>query len=468
MLRPSYAPHMTREQRLVLVIAILGSFVSFLDGTLANVALPAISAELGGGLSAQQWIVDAYLVTLGALILVAGAVSDAFGRLGAFRAGLIGFGVTSAAIALAPTVELVIAFRALQGAAGALLVPSSLALIMANFRNAAQARAIGSWTAWTSTASLLGPLIGGGLVDLVSWRAAFGVNLVPIAVSLVLLSRLEQRDERRRGASIDLPSTALVALGLGGVVFALIEHGTFGWSHPLIWAPLAAGSAALAIFLRRQATVAQPILPLGLFRIRNFTWGNLATTFVYAALYLSGFVIVVYLQQAAGFGATAAGLALIPSSIALILLSSTVGKLAGRHGPRLFMTAGPLVMAVGFLMMLAVAEPINYWTQMLPGAIVFGLGLTLTVAPLTSAILGAVETSRSGIASAVNNAVARVAGLVAVALVGVVVGGRLDLAGLHRGLVVCAVLCALGGVASWLGIRNAPTASPAGRFRQAE
>lgn len=457
---------MTREQRLVLVIAILGSFVSFLDGTLANVALPAISAELGGGLSAQQWVVDAYLVTLGALILVAGAVSDAFGRLRVFRAGLIGFGVTSAAIALAPTIELLIAFRALQGAAGALLVPSSLALIMANFRDAAQARAIGSWTAWTSTASLLGPLIGGGLVDLVSWRAAFGVNLVPIAVSLVLLSRLEQRDERKRGASIDLPSTALVALGLGGVVFSLIEHGTFGWSNPLIWAPFVAGSAALAIFLRRQATVAQPIMPLGLFRIGNFTWGNLATTFVYAALYLSGFVIVVFLQQAAGWGATAAGLALIPSSIALILLSSVVGKLAGRHGPRLFMTAGPLVMAVGFLMMLAVAEPINYWTQMLPGAIVFGLGLTLTVAPLTSAILGAVETSRSGIASAVNNAVARVAGLVAVALVGTIVGGRLDLAGLHRGLVVCAILCALGGVASWIGIRNAPAASSDGGFPQ--
>lgn len=445
---------MTREQRLILTIAILGSFVSFLDSTLANVALPAIRDELGGGLSAQQWIVDAYLITLGALILIAGALSDAFGRLRVLRWGLIGFGLTSAAIAVAPTVEIVIALRAAQGAAGALLVPSSLALIMANFKDAAQARAIGTWTGWTSVASLIGPLIGGGFIDLVSWRAAFAVNLLPIAVSLWLLSRLEQRDVRHEGASVDLASAVLVVVGLGGVVFALIEQGTFGWAHPAIWAPFVGGAIALVLFVRRQSHVAHPVLPLGLFTSRNFSWGNLATTFIYAALYLSGFIIVVYLQQAAGWGATAAGLALIPSSIALVALSSLVGKLAGRLGPRLFMTAGPLVMAAGFLWMLAVAEPIDYWTQLLPGAIVFGLGLTLTVAPLTSAILGAVETSRSGIASAVNNAVARIAGLVAVALVGTIVGERLDLVGLHRGLIVCAVLCAVGGVVSWVGIRN--------------
>lgn len=445
---------MTREQRLVLSVAVLGSFVSFLDSTLANVALPAIRAELGGGLSAQQWIVDAYLITLGALILIAGALSDVHGRLGVLRVGLIGFGVTSAAIALAPGVEWVIALRALQGAAGALLVPSSLALITANFQGAAQARAIGSWTGWTSVATLAGPVIGGGFIDLLSWRAAFAVNLLPIAVSLVLLARLEQRDVRRPGASVDVPSAVLVVIGLGGVVFALIEQGNYGWSHPAIWAPLAVGAVALGGFLRRQATVAQPIMPLGLFRVRNFTWGNLATAFVYAALYLSGFLIVVYLQQAAGFGATAAGLALIPSSIAMILLSSTVGRLAGRFGPRAFMTGGPLLMGVGFLMMLAVGEPVDYWTQLLPGAVVFGLGLTTTVAPLTSTVLGAAETARSGIASAVNNAVARIAGLVAIAFAGVIVGDRLDLAGLHRGLIVCAALSALGGVVSWVGIRT--------------
>lgn len=445
---------MTREQRLILAVAILGSFVSFLDGTLANVALPAIREELGGGLSAQQWIVDAYLITLGALILIAGALSDVFGRIGVFRAGLIGFGITSAAIALAPTVEFLIVTRALQGAAGALLVPSSLALIMANFRDAAQARAIGSWTGWTSVASLVGPVIGGGFIDLLSWRAAFAINLVPIAVSLVLLARLKQRDVRRSGATVDFAGALLVVGGLGGVVFALIEQGNFGWTHPGIWVPLVAGTVALAAFVARQSRVEDPIMPLALFRARNFTWGNLATVFVYAALYLSGFIIVVYLQQSAGFGATAAGLALIPSSIALIVLSSTIGRLAGKLGPRPFMTLGPILMGAGFLLMLTIREPVNYWSQILPGAVLFGLGLATTVAPLTSAVLGAVEVERSGIASAVNNAVARIASLVAVAFVGVIVGVRLDLTGLHRGLVACAVLSILGGIVSWIGIRK--------------
>lgn len=445
---------MTREQRLVLAIAVLGSFVSFLDGTLATVALPAIKAELGGGLSAQQWIVDAYLITLGALMLIAGSLSDTYGRLRVLTVGLIGFGLASAAIAAAPSTEMIIAFRAVQGVGGALLVPSSLALIMSNFSGAAQARAIGSWTGWTSVASLAGPVIGGGFIDLVSWRVAFLVNVLPIAVSLFLLSRLHQRDVRRDGASIDYPGAALAVVGLGGTVFALIEQGNLGWSHPVIWAPFIGGLLALGGFVWRQQTARDPIMPLSLFRIGNFAWGNLATTFIYAALSLSGFVVVVYLQQGAGFGATEAGLALIPATVAMILLSPTAGRLAGRYGPRPFMTAGPLLAGSGFLLMLTVHDPIDYWTQMFPGAVVFGLGLTLTVAPLTSAVLGSVDPSRSGIASAVNNAVSRVAGLVAVALVGMIVQERLDLAGFHRGLVATAILMAVGAAVSWLGIRS--------------
>lgn len=460
---------MTREQRLVLAIAVLGSFVSFLDGTLATVALPAIKAELGGGLSAQQWIVDAYLITLGALMLIAGSLSDTYGRLRVLTVGLIGFGLASAAIAAAPSTEMIIAFRAVQGVGGALLVPSSLALIMSNFSGAAQARAIGSWTGWTSVASLAGPVIGGGFIDLVSWRVAFLVNVLPIAVSLFLLSRLHQRDVRRDGASIDYPGAALAVVGLGGTVFALIEQGNLGWSHPVIWAPFIGGLLALGGFVWRQQTARDPIMPLSLFRIGNFAWGNLATTFIYAALSLSGFVVVVYLQQGAGFGATEAGLALIPATVAMILLSPTAGRLAGRYGPRPFMTAGPLLAGTGFLLMLTVHDPIDYWTQMFPGAVVFGLGLTLTVAPLTSAVLGSVDPSRSGIASAVNNAVSRVAGLVAVALVGMIVQERLDLAGFHRGLVATAILMAVGAAVSWLGIRSPrpepSTEQPAGGLR---
>lgn len=445
---------MTREQRLVLAIAVLGSFVSFLDGTLATVALPAIRAELGGGLSAQQWIVDAYLITLGALMLIAGSLSDLYGRLRVLRVGLVLFGLASAAIAAAVSTEAIVVLRAVQGVGGALLVPSSLALIMSNFSGPAQARAIGSWTGWTSVASLAGPVIGGGFIDLLSWRAAFLINLVPIGVSLVLLARLQQRDARRHGARIDYLGAVLAVVGLGGTVFALIEQGNLGWSHPAIWAPMTAGILALIGFLWRQRSTAEPMMPLSLFRIGNFAWGNLATTFIYAGLSLSGFVVVVYLQQGAGFGATQAGLALIPATVAMILLSRTAGRLAGRYGPRPFMTAGPLLAAAGFLLMLMVGDPIHYWTQMFPGAVLFGLGLTLTVAPLTSAVLGSVDPARSGIASAVNNAVSRVAGLVAVALVGVIVQERLDLAGFHRGLVATAVLMMIGAGVSWLGIRT--------------
>lgn len=452
---------MSGEQRLVLVIAILASFVSFLDGTLVNVALPAISAELGGGIATQQWVVDAYLITLGALILVAGSLSDLFGRLRILRVGLLGFGVASVLVAVSPTPEILIIARALQGVAGALLVPSSLALITSNFRDAAQGRAIGAWTAWTSAAIIAGPIIGGLFVDLLSWRAAFLVNVVPIVLTLILMSRLQQSDQRRPGVRIDFAGSVLAVVGLGGVVFALIEQGNLGWGHPMIWGPMAVGALALAGFLWRQATAEAPLMPLDLWRARNFWAGNIATFLVYGALALSGFVLVVFLQQHVGYSATAAGLALIPSTVVMMFFSTTVGRLSGRFGPRIFMTIGPIVAASGFVWMLLTAEPVNYWLHILPGVILFGIGLTLTVSPLTSAILGAIETSRSGIASAVNNAVARVAGLVAIAMLGVFVGGQLDLAGFHRGLVVTAALLIAGGIVSWFGIRNPASTSSA-------
>ncbi|GAB3604246.1 MFS transporter [Microbacterium aureliae] len=453
---------MAREERLVLGIAILASFVAFLDGTVVNVALPAIRAELGGGLATQQWVVDAYLITLGALILVAGSVSDVFGRIRVLRIGVIGFGLTSVAIAAAPTAEFLIVARAAQGVAGAFLVPSSLALITSTFRDAAQARAIGVWTALTTAAMLVGPVLGGLFVDFASWRLAFLINVLPIAATMWMLGALRRRDVRREGVGIDWPGAALCTVGLGATVFALIEQPHLGWGSPAIWGSFAGGLAALAGFLVRQRSARHPMMPLSLFGVRNFWTGNVATAFIYAALALNGFVLGVYLQQGAGLPATLAGLATLPATVLLILFSARVGTLAGRVGPRLFMTAGPLVMAVGSLMLLSVSSDFSYIAQVLPGTIVFGLGLSLTVAPLTSAILGAIDPSRSGIASAVNNAVSRVAGLLVIAALATIVGGELDLDGFHRAAVVTAVLMAAGGVMSFAGIRNPRPAAAAG------
>ncbi|MFY9712929.1 MAG: MFS transporter [Microbacterium sp.] len=447
----SFAP----LQRLVIVIAVLASFVTFLDGTVVTVALPAISRELGGGITTQQWVVDAYLITLSALILLAGSVADAYGRVVVMRVGLIAFGVASVAVAAAPDPLILIIARALQGAAGALLVPSSLALITATMRAEVQSRAIGVWTAFTTAAMLVGPLLGGLFVDFLSWRFVFLINVIPIGITLLLLARLDL-PQHPRGIRVDWWSGALCAIGLGAVVFALIEQPNLGWQSPAIWIPGVVGAALFALFLIRQHRSPSPLMPLSLFRVRNFGWGNLATLFVYAALALNGFVIGVYLQQGAGLSATAAGLASLPLTILMILLSSRAGAWAGRLGPRIFMTGGPVLMAAGALLLLTVASDFDYWWQVLPAMVVMGLGLSLTVAPLTSAILGAIDETRSGIASAVNNAVARVAGLLVVALLSTIVGGALDLDGFHNAAWVTAALLALGGVVSWIGIRRNP------------
>lgn len=446
----------TPVQRLVVVVAILASFVTFLDGTVVTVALPAISRELGGGILTQQWVVDAYLITLSALMLLAGSLSDAYGRVRVMRIGLIAFGVTSLAVAAAQDPLMLIIARAGQGAAGALLVPSSLALITATMRGEVQSRAIGVWTAFTTGAMLVGPLMGGLFVDLLSWRFVFLINVVPIAVNLVLLARLSL-PEQPRTVRVDWTSGILCALGLGGLVFALIEQERMGWTHPGIWMPGGIGILLLMLFLLRQRGSEAALMPLSLFRVRNFAWGNLATLFIYAALSLNGFVVGVYLQQGAGLSATAAGLASLPVTVLMILLSSRAGAWAGRLGARLFMTIGPLLMAIGAMLLLSVGAEFDYVWQVLPSMLVLGIGLALTVAPLTSAILGAIDESRSGIASAVNNAVSRVAGLLVVALLSTIVGGTLDLGGFHSAAWVTAVLFAVGGVVSWLGIRRVPS-----------
>ncbi|WP_053386879.1 MFS transporter [Leucobacter japonicus] len=447
---------LTPAQRLVVTIAILASFVTSLDMSVTNVALPRISADLGGGLATQQWVVDAYLVTLSALMLLAGSIADAYGRIFIMRIGLIGFGIASIAVGLAVSPEMMIAARALQGAAGAFLLPSSLALITSRVSGPAQGHAIGVWTAATTGAMIIGPLLGGVFTDYLSWRLVFLINVVPIGLTLWMLQKLHGTDDRRRGVSIDWLGGIGAALGLGLAVWALIEEPAHGWGSPVIWVPLSVGALLLLAFLWWQTRVASPILPLSLFRVRNFWTGNLATLFIYAALALNGFVVGVYLQNPEGpaLTATLAGLASLPITILMVLLSSRAGALAGRYGPRLFMTVGPLLLGIGAWLLLLVDTPFSYWTQVLPTMLVMGLGLSIMVAPLTAAILGAIGPERSGIASAVNNAISRVAGLIVIALLATIVGGTLDLRGFHTAALVTGALFIAGAIVSFLGIRN--------------
>jgi EmrB/QacA subfamily drug resistance transporter len=452
---------MNKKQRLVLVVSILASVVSAIDGFIVNVALPTISRNLGGGLVVQQWTIDAYLLTLGSLILIAGSLSDLFGRKRVLMTGVIWFGAASLLCALAPNGTFLVVGRALQGIGGALLVPSSLALIISAFSGPAQGKAIGTWTAWFSIATIVGPLLGGLIVSVASWRWIFGVNVVPIAVTVWLLARIDEPERTRTATKIDTLGAILCAIGLGTPVFALIEQPSYGWSAPRVWIPLVIGTVALAAFIRYEAWNGQPMLPLSLFRVRNFSAGNIATLTIYAGLSVSSFLLIITLQQVGGYSALQASAATMPTSIIMFLLSSRFGALAGRYGPRLFMTAGPLTAAVGFLLMLRVQAHISYFGTLLPGLLLFALGLSMTVAPLTSAVLSQVDPRNAGVASAVNNAVARIAGLIAIALVGVITGPHLDIAGFHRTLIVVAVLMTVGGISSYVGIRNIRAKAPA-------
>ena len=445
---------MTTRQRTVLTVAILATFIAFLDGSVVTVALPAIGRELGGGLAVQQWVVDAYLLTLGSMILLAGSLSDLFGRKRVLLWGLLGFAAASALCALAPTASVLVLARGLQGIAGALLVPSSLALILGTFSGAAQARAIGVWTAITSLASIAGPVVGGVLVDALSWRWVFAINLLPIAVALLLVRALPADAARSAGVRVDWAGAGLGVLGLGLPVFALIEHPRYGWGSPVIAGSLAIGAAALVTFVLRERRAAHPMLPLGIFRARDFTVGNVATAFIYGGVAVGTFALALFLQQGAGYSATVAGFAMVPSSVVLIALSAFFGRLSGRVGPRVMMTLGPLVAGGGFALMLRISGEADYLTEVLPAVVVFGLGMAITVAPLTATILGAVDPARSGIASAVNNAVSRVAGLVAIALAGSAGTAMSAVAGFHELAGAAAIALAVGGLISAAGIRN--------------
>jgi EmrB/QacA subfamily drug resistance transporter len=416
-----------RRKRLALLAAIMGSFVAGLDATAVNVALPAIRADLGGGLAGQQWVSNAYLLALGSLILVGGSLGDVFGERRVFSLGVAGFGTVSLLCAIAPSIEVLIACRALQGAFGALLTPSALALIVAAFPPQERGTAIGAWTAWAGIATVVGPLGGGVLVDAASWRLIFAVN-IPFVIATLVLVRLAvpPRERDAAHARVDWLGAALTFVGLAGPVLALIRQPAVGWSSPQVWGPSLGGLMLLAVFLTHERRTPTPMLPLTLFKGRNFSVGNVQTFTMYGGLGVTFFLLVLFLQQVAGYSALRAGFALMPSTIVMFILSKRMGRFADRLGPRLFMGLGPLTAAVGLALMLRLEAHVNYFTDLLPALLVFSIGLASTVAPLTAAVLSDADESNAGIASGVNNAIARVAGLLAIAAVGAVISAQVS------------------------------------------
>jgi EmrB/QacA subfamily drug resistance transporter len=414
-----------RRKRLALLAAILGSFVAGLDATVVNVALPAIERDLGGGLAGQQWVSNAYLLTLGSLILVGGSLGDLYGERRIFTLGVAGFGVVSVICALAPSIEVLVAGRALQGVFGALLTPSALAVIVASFPPDERGAAIGSWTAWGGIALVIGPLAGGWLIDVATWRWIFAIN-VPFVVATVIIVRMAVSERPREGPRVHLDylGATLCALGLAGPVFALIRQPSVGWDSPQVVVPALTGVAMLVLFVIHEARTPHPMLPLGLFRRRNFAFGNLETLLMYGGLSAVIFFLVLFLQQVAGYDALQAGLATLPITVVMFTLSRRAGRMADRYGPRWFMGAGPLVAAAGLAMLQRVDAHLDYATDLLPALLLFALGLSATVAPLTATVLADADEHNAGIASGVNNAIARVAGLLAVAALGAVVAGQ--------------------------------------------
>ena len=443
----------TPAGRWILAATVLGSGVAFLDGTVVNVALPAIAEDLDAGVSGLQWTLDAYLVTLSALLLLGGSLGDVFGRRRLFVAGLAGFVLASLLCGVAPSVGTLVAARALQGVGAACLVPGSLAIISASFRPEDRSRAVGAWSGLAGVTSALGPFLGGWLIDAVSWRLVFLINLPVAAVTAWITLRHvpESRDEDATGA--DVPGAVAATAGLAGLAYALIEGAGGVGAAEIVSGVL--GVAGLAAFLVLERRSRRPMLPLELFRSAQFSGANLTTFAVYAGLGGALFLVVLRLQLALGYSALAAGTSLLPLTVLMLVLSSRAGQLAQRIGPRLPMTAGPLVAGAGLFLLGRVAPGTGYVTTVLPGVVVFGLGLTLTVAPLTAAVLAAADERHLGAASGFNNAVARLAGLIAVAVVPGLAGIDAALAGGYTtAMRICAAVCAAGGIVAFLTVRS--------------
>jgi EmrB/QacA subfamily drug resistance transporter len=444
----------TTQGRWVIVATVLGSGIAALDATVVGIALPAIGRELRTNVAGLQWIVTGYSLTLAGLLLVGGALGDRYGRRRVYLLGVVWFALASLLCGLTPNAPVLVAARALQGIGGALLTPGSLAILQASFAPADRPRAIGAWTGLGGVATALGPFVGGWLISAFSWRWVFFINL-PLAVAVVLITTRyvpESRDTAHSGP-IDLPGALLVTLGLAGVTFGLIASADRGWTAPVVRAALLAGAAALAAFVAVEARRRDPMLPLELFANRQFTATNAVTFVVYGALGGALFLLPVQLQQVCGYSPLASGVALLPVTALMLLLSATSGRVATRIGPRLQMTIGPLLVGAGLLLFTRIRTG-DYLAEVAPGVGLLGLGLATTVAPLTSTALDAAPADRAGLASAVNNAVARAAGLVAVAvlpsLAGITGSGyrqpAVFAAGFRTAMLISAVVCATGGL----------------------
>ncbi len=459
----------TPAGRWVIAAAVLGSGVAFLDGSVVNTALPAISGDLGAGLSSLQWVLTAYLLTLGSFLVLGGSLGDLFGRRRVFLLGLGGFAAASAICGLAPSISFLIAARALQGVAAAMLVPGSLAIISASFRPVDRGRAIGAWSGLAGVSTALGPFLGGWLIDSVSWRWVFGIN-VPLVVIAVLITvrhvpETFDADAIRR---VDWAGALTLAVGLAGLVFALIEGPAHGWTTLTIGAAVV-GMVTLGAFVIIERRSSHPMVPLSVFRSRQFSGANLVTFTVYAALGAATFLLVVHLQQDLGYSALEAGASLLPITVLMVTFSARAGALAQRIGPRAPMTIGPVVVGAGLLLLTRAEPGVTYVTGVLPGVIVLGAGLAITVAPLTAAVLAAIDDHHAGIGSAINNSVARVAQLLAIAVLpaaaGIATSGSgLDLSnGFRTAMVIAAILSGLGGAIAYATIRHAATVAPVTR-----
>ncbi|MGN6391255.1 MAG: MFS transporter [Gemmatimonadales bacterium] len=454
--------------RWIVVASVLGSGAAFLEGTVVNVALPAIARDFGLGIEGLQWVLNGYLLTLSALMLLGGALGDRFPRSRVFAAGCVGFAVASAGCALAPNLGALVGLRLLQGVAGALLVPNSLAILETTFAEDDRAEAIGLWAAWSAFSSAAGPLLGGWLVDAVSWRGVFA-TIMPFSLAAAYLAIRHAPRQRTSRTSVDYLGAVLATLGLAGTIWALIMGPTLGAAHPAVLATGCGGLALLMAFVLAERRTGrggrQPLLPLGVFRSRQFTGANVMTLFVYAALNGLFFLLMPQLQITLGYRALVAGAALLPVNVLMLVLSPLAGRVSARIGPRLPMTIGALLAGGGMLLFARVDQNATYLGAVLPAAVLFGIGLATLVAPLTAGVLAAAGQREAGIASGINNAVARLAGLFAAAGLPLAAGigglgelkGPAFAEGFVRAMVICAALCIVGAAVAFATVRNDTT-----------